>query len=102
MNNPLPAPLLPSGGFAYNLSDVATVRFVQPGEAFITPVGTTWSDGNGNTYDQSNYHWYFFQQSQPVCTEEWVSPTRPTEAFDFAAPTVPVTFEADGAFTSWG
>ncbi len=49
MNNPLPAPLLPAGGFAYNLSDVATVRFVQPGEAFITPVGGSWSDGRGNT-----------------------------------------------------
>jgi hypothetical protein len=101
-NNPLPAALLPSGGFAYNLSDLATLRFVQPGEAFITASGTSWVDATGKTWDQSNYHWYFFQQDRPVCTEEWVHPYRPTAALDFANPTRTVSFQIDGATTTWG
>ncbi len=101
-NNPLPAVLLPSGGFAYNLSDVATVRFVQPGEAFITPSGTSYVDATGQAWDQSNYHWYFFQQARPVCTEEWVHPYRPTASFDFAGPTHLVQLQVDNATTVFG
>ena len=102
MSYPIPGSLLPSGGFAYNLSDVATVRFVQPGEAFITPSGGSFTDGNGTTWDQSNFHWYFFQQSRDVCTEELVHPFRPTASFDFAGPTHAVTFQIDNATTRWG
>jgi hypothetical protein len=91
MSNPIQQ--LPSGGFAYNLSDIATVRFVHPGEAFITPVGV------GN---QQNYHWYFFQQDRDVCTEEWVHPFRPTETFDFAGATRTVSFQIENATTYWG
>ncbi|MCA1662830.1 MAG: hypothetical protein LC659_00885, partial [Myxococcales bacterium] len=101
-NNPLPAVLLPSGGFAYNLSDVATVRFVQPGEAFITASGGSYVDATGKPWDQSSYHWYFFQQERQVCTEEWVHPYRPTATLDFASPTRTVTFQADGATTYFG
>lgn len=91
MSNPVPQ--LPSGGFAYNLSDVATVRFVQPGEAFITPAGTA---------AQQNFHWYFFQQDRDVCTEEWVHPFRPTPTFDFAGGTHTASFQVDNASTYWG
>jgi hypothetical protein len=91
MSNPVAQ--LPSGGFAYNLSDVATVRFVQPGEAFITPVGSG---------AQQNFHWYFFQQDRDVCTEEWVHPFVPTSTFDFAGPTRTISFQIDNASTYWG
>jgi hypothetical protein len=102
MSYPLPGSQLPSGGFAYNLTDVATLRFVQPGEAFITPIGSQSVDANGTVWDQSNFHWYFFQQDRPVCTEEWVHPYRPTSTFDFSGPTRTVTFQVDGATTTWG
>src|SRR5262249_40254845 len=101
-NNPLPATLLPSGVFSYNLSDVATLRFVQPGEAFITPMGTQAVQADGTVIDQSNFHWYFFQQDRPVCTEEWVHPYRPTPNFDFAGTTRTVSLQVDGATTYWG
>ena len=81
---------------------MATLRFVQPGEAFITPMGSQLVDATGKTWDQSNYHWYFFQQDRPVCTEEWVHPYRPTPTFDFAGPTRTVTFQVDGATTYFG
>jgi hypothetical protein len=90
MSNPA---TLPSGGFAYNLTDVATIRFVHPGEAFITAMGS------GN---QQNFHWYFFQQDRDVCTEEWVHPFRPTSSFDFAGATRAITFQVDNAQTYWG
>src|SRR5262249_32664149 len=67
MMNPVLRTSLPSGGFSYNLSDVATIRFVQPGEAFITPAGGTVADAGGASIDRSNYHWYFFHQSDDVC-----------------------------------
>jgi hypothetical protein len=102
MSNPVLPSQLPSGGFAYNLSDVATVRFVMPGEAFITPAGGTATDANGALYDQSNFHWYFFQQSTDVCTEEWVHPTRPNDNFDFGGSLVSVKFTVDNATTAWG
>jgi hypothetical protein len=53
---------IPEGGAAYNLSDVAVFRWLQPGEGFITTAGIS----------QPNHHWYFFQQNREVCTEEWV------------------------------
>jgi hypothetical protein len=74
MGNPWVESWLPSGKFSYNLTDVITVRFLKPGEAFITPAGAWVQDGKGGWYDQSNYHWYFFQQAQEVCTEELVTP----------------------------
>ena len=70
MAHPLPWSSLPSGGYAYNLDDVATVRWLRPGEAFVTPRATN---------DQFNYHWYFFHGDKPVCTEEWVHPCRPVD-----------------------
>jgi hypothetical protein len=102
MSYPIPGSQLPSGGFSYNLTDVATLRFVQPGEAFITPMGGQFVDPNGTVWDQSNFHWYFFQQDRVVCTEEWVHPYRPTATFDFAGPTRTVTFQIDGATTYFG
>ena len=54
---------VPSGeSIAYGLSDVAVVRWLRPGEGFITEAGVS----------QPNLHWYFFQQDREVCTEEWV------------------------------
>lgn len=32
---------------------------------------------------QQNFHWFFFQQSREVVTEEWVHPSVPNEQFDF-------------------
>ena len=84
--------VLPSGSFAYNLSDVVTVRWVKQGEAFITPAGDA---------QHSNYHWYFFAGNKPVCTEEWVHPCRPTDYGFACASTDSVTFHADGATTAW-
>ena len=55
-------------GYSYNLSDIAVVRLLQPGEAFITVQSVS---------PEQNYHWYFFQQNREVCTEEWVHPCRP-------------------------
>jgi hypothetical protein len=93
MAHPLPASQLPSGGYAYNLDDVATVRWLKPGEAFVTPRATN---------DQFNYHWYFFHGSKPVCTEEWVHPCRPTD-YGFACnDQTAVTFKVNNASTSWG
>ncbi|HEX8795821.1 MAG TPA: CBM20 domain-containing protein [Polyangiaceae bacterium] len=100
--NPLPASMLPTGGYSYGLTDIATVRFVHPGEAFITPRGGAVTDAQGQPWDQANYHWYFFQQAQDVCTEEWVSPVVPDAALDFVGSAVSVQFEADSATTSWG
>lgn len=93
MAHPLPASQLPSGGYAYNLDDVATVRWVKPGEAFVTPRATN---------DQFNYHWYFFHGNKPVCTEEWVHPCRPTD-YGFACnDQTAVTFSVNNATTAWG
>lgn len=74
MGNPYPAGQLPSGGFSYNLSDVASIRFLNPGEAFVTRRGSA---------SQPNYHWYFFNQPKEVCTEEWVHPRVPNDRYDF-------------------
>jgi len=74
MGNPLLPSALPDGRFAYGNTDVITVRWLMPGEAFITPKGGAARDADGVTYDQSNYHWFFFQAAQEVCTEEIVTP----------------------------
>ncbi len=83
--NPVFPSALPSGGFSYNLTDVVTVRWLFPGEAFITPKGQ-WVPDGGSWFDQSNYHWYFFQQAQHVCTEEWVHPCVPNASLDYTCP----------------
>lgn len=93
MNAPFTGTIPNGGGWAYNLSDVAVIRWLQPGEAFITRKGDS---------GHSNYHWYYFHQGTEVCTEEWVHPTVPNDAYDFAAASVNVALRADGAFTSWG
>jgi hypothetical protein len=73
-NNPWLETQLPSGKFSYGLTDVATFRWLRPGEAFITTKGNWADDGMGHWFEQSNYHWYFFQQTRDVCTEEIVNP----------------------------
>ena len=51
-----------SSSEARNLTDVITIRWLMPGEAFIiTPQGQWTSDGKGTWFDQSNYHWYLFR-----------------------------------------
>jgi hypothetical protein len=79
--NPLPATFIPSGGYAYNLTDVATLRFLRAGEAFLVRKGGELEDEWGNVTPQPNYHWYFIHHANDVCTEEWVHPWRP-RAFD--------------------
>ncbi len=100
MSNPYLVSQLDSGGFAYNLTDVVVIRWLQPGEAFITRRGGSIDDGFGNTLPQTNYHWYFFHQAREVCTEEWVHPTVPDDAYDFGANSE-VTFQVN-ASTVWG
>jgi alpha-amylase len=83
----------PTGGFSYGLVDVATIRWVRPGEAFVTPKAID---------SHFNYHWYFFSNSKPVCTEEWVHPCRPTSYGFSCDDQSAVTFQIDNATTSWG
>jgi len=51
------------GALAYGLADVVTVRWLAPGEALVTR--------------RPDFHWFFFQSSSNVCTEEWVHPCVP-------------------------
>lgn len=82
-NNPWLETHLPSGKFAYGLTDVATFRWLRPGEAFITTKGNWADDGKGKWFEQSNYHWYFFHQNEDVCTEEIVNaPGQIPQGFD--------------------
>jgi hypothetical protein len=71
-SNPYPWPLLGTGSFSYGLHDAIAIRWLHPGEAFVTRRGKTWSNNNGVQVDQSNFHWFMFQYDRPVCTEEWV------------------------------
>jgi hypothetical protein len=72
--NPFGAAGLPSGGFAYGLADVAVVRWLHPGEAFVTPRGPgAIADGHGGRIVQDNFHWYYFHGRDNVCTEELVN-----------------------------
>jgi hypothetical protein len=82
-NNPWLPSQYPSGAPSYGLTDVATFRWLRPGEAFITPKGGWTSDGNGKWFEMSNYHWYLFQQTKDVCTEEIVNaPGQVPQNFD--------------------
>jgi hypothetical protein len=73
MTNPFGPTGLPSGGFSFGESDVVTVRWLHPGEAFVTPRGATVDDGHGGRLVQDNLHWYFFSGKKNVCTEELVN-----------------------------
>ena len=53
----------PNGAFPYGLLDVATFRWLAPGEAF--------------TVGAPDYHWYFIHHDRPVCTQIWVHPCTP-------------------------
>jgi hypothetical protein len=91
----LPWPTPPDQGEFYNgLSDVASVRWLKPGEALMTAAGDqTWKedaafrgpkhDGSSRATEPSgggrNYHWFFFDEDSPICTQEWVHNERPTE-----------------------
>lgn len=55
---------LPDHGYSYGLQDIATVRWLWPGEAFVTVSST----------HKKNFHWFFFAFDREVCTEEWVYP----------------------------
>lgn len=73
----LPWPSPPSGGFAFSLSDVATVRWLKPGEAMITPAGDQTLKEKRQGIDPKvsggrNYHWFFFHHDREVCTQELV------------------------------
>lgn len=60
-------PLLASPlGFAWGLTDVATFRWLRPGEAFVTPRGST---------EQPAYHSFFFEQSKNACMELLTHPS---------------------------
>ncbi len=64
----LPVTSLPSGTYAYNLTDLATFRWLEPGEAFVTRRGSA---------QQPNFHWYLFGGDREVCTEEWCTRASP-------------------------
>jgi hypothetical protein len=74
---------IPSGQIAYGNTDVVTIRFLMPGEAFITPAGGTGVDADGSQYDQANFHWFFFSSDKQVCSEEIVTLAgQPPTGFD--------------------
>ncbi len=61
----------PHENYSYGLSDVAVARFLFPGEGFVTyEVGGF--DGSEDKPELNNFHWYFIDHSQEVCTEEWI------------------------------
>lgn len=83
--------------FAYDLTDVATMRLLLPGEGLMTPAGKrTWSEDatfrqtqhhdwgprglDRNARADRNYHWFIFPANVPVCTQEWVHNCVPTYA----------------------
>ncbi|MGZ3694160.1 MAG: hypothetical protein ACXWQO_08160 [Bdellovibrionota bacterium] len=73
----LPWPTPPSGKYAYGLSDVATIRWLDPGDAMITPAGDQTLKEKRKGIDANisggrNYHWFYFQQDREVCTQEFV------------------------------
>lgn len=51
--------------FSFHLSDVVTIRWLNPGEALVTA--------------RPDFHWFAFQFPRPVCTEEWVHPCVPSK-----------------------
>lgn len=85
--------------FPWGLSDVATVRLLQPGEAIATTAGDqTWKEdevhrgekksdkepgvekrGSNKSGGGRNYHWFFFPSDEPTCTQEWVHHCRPND-----------------------
>jgi hypothetical protein len=78
-----PLAAIPSGQIAYGNTDVVTIRFLMPGEAFITPAGGTGVDADGTSYDQANFHWFFFSSDKEVCSEEIVTLAgQPLTGFD--------------------
>ncbi|MGZ3787827.1 MAG: hypothetical protein ACXVLQ_04855 [Bacteriovorax sp.] len=84
----LPWPTPPDNNkFAWGLSDVASVRFLMPGEGLTTPAGDqTWKEDHENSRGSEpsgggrNYHWFMFPGDAPTCTQEWVHSCRPTES----------------------
>ena len=72
---PLAPSALASGSFAWGLSDVATIRWLYPGEAFVT-VPTIFRDRD------QDHQWYAIPvgpRARGFLAEEWVSPTRPAQ-----------------------
>lgn len=84
--------------FPWGLTDVATIRLLQPGEGIATTAGDqTWKEdevhrGEKKSSDQGvqargsnpsgggrTYHWFFFPSDEPTCTQEWVHHCRPNE-----------------------
>ncbi len=80
--NPLAPSALGSGTFAWGLSDVATIRWLYPGEAFVTLRGGIERSESGETVERLNYHWFIFHQPKNVCTEEIVNLGAVPPAFD--------------------
>lgn len=74
--------VFPGGSLAYGMTDVATIRWLRPGEAFVTPQGgSMWGYDQGKPQTiTANYHWFIFQQPREVCTEEWVHPCVPSSS----------------------
>jgi hypothetical protein len=64
----------PSGGYAFELRDVAVARWLWPGEAFLT------ARGESNGHERKNFHWFLFNADRETCTVEWVHPRRPDDS----------------------
>jgi hypothetical protein len=91
---PLAPSDLPSGSFAFGFSEVATLRWVRPGEAFVTPRSGMALDSHGALVRRANYHRVYAGQ-QARCIEVWQHPCTPNDAMDFTCATTPVDFVAD-------
>lgn len=59
----------PSGAASYGLGDVATFRWLRPGEALLTT--------RGGDDAHANYHWFAVHHDREVCAEVWVHPCVP-------------------------
>jgi Starch binding domain len=92
---PMPASDVPSGGFAFGLSEVATLRLLRPGEAFITPRSGTTLDANGASVRRANYHRVYAGSTKAKCIEVWQHPCTPTDDMSFTCATAPVEFDAN-------
>ncbi|MEZ4741132.1 MAG: hypothetical protein R3B45_01565 [Bdellovibrionota bacterium] len=68
--------LPPSGTYAYGLKDVATARWLWPGEAFLTAN----SEKDSSGHEVKNFHWFLFHADRETCTVEWVHPKRPDDS----------------------
>lgn len=82
-----------AGAAAYGLTDVATFRHLQPGEALVT--------GRDSDYGPPVFHWYA-AAAAPACVEIWVHPCGLDADETFACRPAAVQLQVRGAHTVAG